>query len=200
MQSFSAIVLAIVIVSICINHCYCFKVSRINAITTANTNTNHLTMQFSNPMYKSICTGVLAITLSLQPISPAIAAVGEGDLPDGAMSFSKILKYQNDWLKLADAVKERGSSMDQKEILGIKVFLKQLANEYYDMELLASGIIDKETGIKAKSIAKDFRSKIRECDDALNNGNIEKISQIYPETSKELSDFLLLLQDVPDEL
>ena len=25
--------------------------------------------------------------------------------------------------------------MDQKEILGIKLFLKQLANEYYDMEV-----------------------------------------------------------------
>ena len=58
-----------------------------------------------------------------------------GDLPDGAMAFSKLLKYQKEWSNLADSVKTRGSEMDEKEVLGVKFFLKQLANEYYDMEV-----------------------------------------------------------------
>jgi len=53
----------------------------------------------------------------------------------GALAFSKVLKFQKEWHSLADSVSARKSEMDQKEILGIKLFLKQLANEYYDMEV-----------------------------------------------------------------
>jgi len=70
--------------------------------------------------------------------SPAIAAVGEGELPDGAMAFAKVRKYQNEWDKLAQSVKTRGSAdIDEKEIISIKFFLKQLANEYFDMEVIS---------------------------------------------------------------
>jgi len=73
------------------------------------------------------------------------------------MAFSKILKYQvwyynhlvfsyrtiylntivqSDWTKLADTIKTRNTEIDENEVLNIKRFLKQLANEYEDMELL----------------------------------------------------------------
>lgn len=66
----------------------------------------------------------------------SFAAVGEGDLPDGAMAFSKISKFQKDWKVLAESLEKRNlAEIDEKELLSIKFFLKQLANEYYDMEV-----------------------------------------------------------------
>lgn len=50
---------------------------------------------------------------------------------------------------------------------------------------------------------KDFKVKVRECDDALTNGEnggFQRILDNYPSTSKEISDFLVLMQDIPDEL
>jgi hypothetical protein len=146
--------------------------------------------------FASACIGC---GLFLSPMA-TIAAVGEGDLPAGAMAFSKLLKYQSDWNILADSVKVRKNEMDQKEILNVKFFLKQLANEYYDMDLLGNSIIDKEKSSRAKEIAKEFRKLVRECDDAASNSNLEKIVELYPKTSGQLKDFFLLLQDVPDEL
>ncbi len=146
---------------------------------------------------------LLAVGLSTYCLTfnnPVIAAVGEGDLPDGAMAQSKLIKYQNEWNKVANSVKTRGNDMDLKEQLGLKQFLKQLANEYYDMELLTKGILDSNKKEQAKLIATDFRMKIRECDDALSDGNVNKINDNYPITSKELKDFFILLQDIPDEL
>lgn len=90
--------------------------------------------------------------------------------------------------------------MDEKELLGVKFFLKQLANEYNDMDLVSRGILDKDKAAQAKELAKQFRVEIRECDDALSSGNVQKIIDKYPTSSKKMSDFLALLQDVPDEL
>jgi hypothetical protein len=131
---------------------------------------------------------------------PVLAAVGEGDLPEGAMAFSKLLKYQSEWDKLANSIKSRTSEIDERETQGIKVFLKQLANEYSDMELLGKGIMDPAKAESAKSIAKNFRKQIRECDDAASEKNFAKILEIYPTTATELKDFLGLMQDVPDEI
>ena len=149
-------------------------------------------------------TSVLAagsVALSpLVPLSAAHAAVGEGDLPSGAMAFSKVLKYQSEWDKLAGSIKARASEIDEKETQGIKIFLKQLANEYGDLELLSKGILDPTKAETAKSLAKTFRKQIRECDDAASDRNFAKILEIYPSTATELKDFLELLQDVPDEI
>ena len=144
---------------------------------------------------------VVSVTLSnMLTHIPVFAAVGEGDLPDGAMAFSKVLKYQKDWRTLADSVKVRRAEMDEKEVLGIKLFLKQLANEYYDMELLSKGILDPGKAEQAKVLAKKFRTEIRECDDSASAGNLEKITENYSSSAKDISDFLELLQDVPDEI
>jgi hypothetical protein len=80
------------------------------------------------------------------------------------------------------------------------VFLKQLANEFYDMDLLSKTINDPIKQKEAKEIAKTFRLQIRECDDAAGKGNIAKVIENYPVTSKELKDFFGLMQDIPDEI
>lgn len=116
------------------------------------------------------------------------------------MAFSKVLKYQEDWKKVADSLAARDYKIDDREITNVKLFLKQLANEYYDMELLTKSISDQTKVTQAKEIMKDFRSKIRECDGAASDGNIAKIGENYPITSAELAQFLDLLRDVPDEL
>ena len=132
----------------------------------------------------------------------ANARVGEGDLPEGAMAVSKLLKYQSDWDKLAGNIKARQSEIEgsEQETQGIKIFLKQLANEYSDMELLGQGILDKDKSTRAIAIAKTFRKQIRECDDAAGNKNFAKVLEIYPTTASELKDFIGLMQDVPDEI
>lgn len=90
--------------------------------------------------------------------------------------------------------------MDDKELMAIKVFLKQLANEYNDLIVLSNGIVDGEKRTQAKDLAKVFRVQIRECDDAVSAGNLGKILENYPVTAKELNTFLEFLQDVPDEI
>ena len=111
-----------------------------------------------------------------------------------------MLNFKKDWDILAESVKPRVAEIEEKEIQGIKIFLKQLANEYYDMELLSKGIIDSTKKESAKSIAKEFIKNIRDCDDAASNGNIAKLVETYPTTATELKDFFALLQDVPDEI
>jgi hypothetical protein len=107
---------------------------------------------------------------------------------------------QGEWDKLANSIKSRQAEIDEKEIQGIKIFLKQLANEYYDMELVGKGILDPAKAEKAKEIATVFRKQIRECDDAASAGKLERIVELYPTTAGELKDFFALLQDVPDEI
>jgi hypothetical protein len=69
--------------------------------------------------------------------------------------------------------------------------------------LLAKGIPDKEKSAQAIAVAKDFRVKIRECDDASSKSVLEgvaKITENYPKADKDLTDFFALMSDVPDEL
>ena len=68
---------------------------------------------------------------------------------------------------------------------------------------MAKGIPDKEKSKKAVEIAKDFRVKIRECDDAASRSvqdAIVKITENFPSTYEELEIFFQLMSDVPDEL
>ena len=68
---------------------------------------------------------------------------------------------------------------------------------------MAKGIPDKEKSTKAVEIAKDFRVKIRECDDAASRSvqdMIVKITENFPSTYEELDSFFQLMSDVPDEL
>ena len=123
-----------------------------------------------------------------------------GDLPDGVMAFSKLLKYKTDWQNLANNLKSRDYKISEEEVIGTKLFLKQLANEYNDMEFLSKAITDAEKVKQAKAIAKDFRIKVRECDDAASAGNLAKVGENYPITASELDQFFDLLKDVPDEL
>lgn len=101
---------------------------------------------------------------------------------------------------MADTIKTRNTEIDDNEVLNIKRFLKQLANEYEDMELLGGGIQDESKATDAKRIAKEFRKQIRQCDDAASIRDFNKIVEIYPQSAALLTDFLGLLQDVPDEI
>jgi hypothetical protein len=107
---------------------------------------------------------------------------------------------QSDWTKVADTIKTRNTEIDENEVLNIKRFLKQLANEYEDMELLGGGIQDASKATDAKRIAKEFRKQIRQCDAAASSRDFNKIVEIYPQSAALLTDFLGLLQDVPDEI
>ena len=90
--------------------------------------------------------------------------------------------------------------MSDQEVLGVKSFLKALANEYGDMELLAGGIQDDAMKKTAISNAKEFRRLIRQCDDAASAGDFKKINELYPTTAALLNSVLASMQDVPDEL
>ena len=133
-------------------------------------------------------------------VQQASAAVGEGGLPEGALAFQKVIKYQKDWDKVGESVLKRGSEMEETEIQTIKIFLKQMANEYGDMELLSRGISGEKDKADAIKIAKNLRLTFREMDNALSDKNIKKVSEGYPTTRDKISEFLKYLQDVPDEL
>jgi hypothetical protein len=53
---------------------------------------------------------------------------------------------------------------------------------------------------EARRVAKEFRSVIRDCDDAASDGNILKIKQVYDESDRLFGQFLEYLNDVPDEI
>lgn len=156
----------------------------------------------TNPFIPYIVSLSFFFLFSFSSPLPSFAKVGEGDLPDGAMAQQRLLKYQNEWSKLHDSVSNPNNKVDDKEVLTIKLFLKQLANEYYDMELLSTSITDTSKSKEAKSIAKSFRTKIRDIDDSMNNGQvgIDKIISNYGSTANDITEFLKMLQDVPDEL
>lgn len=108
---------------------------------------------------------------------------------------------------MASSFKSRSNQLDDREVINLKFFLKQLANEYYDMDLLSGSITDSSKAEQAKAIAKSFRAKMRELDDKASAASTEgdktikdSIVDAFPQTSAQLNDFLVLLQDVPDEL
>ena len=88
----------------------------------------------------------------------------------------------------------------KEEWLNIKIFLKRLANEYYDMELLSKSIMDKEKAKEALTYAQQVRTKARECDDAISAKNYDKIIEVSPTMDKLFQNFFSALNDVPDEL
>jgi hypothetical protein len=90
--------------------------------------------------------------------------------------------------------------MDDKEILAAKAFMKSLANEYRDMELLSTGILDAGKAEEARDTAKAFRKVVRACDDAATNSDMKKVAELYPESASLMDKYLGFLQDVPDEL
>ena len=132
--------------------------------------------------------------------SAAVAAVGEGGLPDGIVAFQKLVKYQKDLDSVAESVKKRGSEMDNTEIQTLKIFMKQLANEYGDMEFLSRSINSEKDREAAKQIGKDLRVAAREVDKALSDQKVEVLTEKYPVMKKMVADFLAYLSDVPDEL
>lgn len=141
------------------------------------------------------------LALSGGQLQSAFAAVGEGDLPPGAIAFQKVLKYQKDWKTVTEALKPRDlAKVEGPEVTAIKVLLKQLANEYYDLELLSKSITDPAKASAALDLAKDFRVRMRANDDAATAGNLQAIVDSYPATAKDLTDFFDLLNDVPDEI
>jgi hypothetical protein len=133
-------------------------------------------------------------------VPTASAAVGEGDLPDGIMAFQKLVKYQKDLDNVADSVKKRGSEMDNMEIQQLKIFMKQLANEYGDMEYLARGISSEKDREAAKAAGKGLREAARAVDKGLSDGKTDILTDNYPAMKKQIADFFALLSDVPDEL
>jgi hypothetical protein len=86
------------------------------------------------------------------------------------------------------------------QTLGTKFFLKSLANEYGDMELLAMEISDKQKAAKAILTAKQFRTSVRACDNAVMEQGIDKVLDQFHASAVLLNDFLELLQDVPQDL
>ena len=68
------------------------------------------------------------------------------------------------------------------------------------MDFLSKSIGDNTKLEKAKVVAKDFRTTIRKCDDALTKNDISTVLANYDSSAKQLQDFLDLLSDVPDEL
>ena len=90
-----------------------------------------------NGVNKPLATIFIAASLMIEiGVTPARAAIGEGDLPDGALAFQKVTKAQKEWKKFAEATEKRKDEIDDAEVTRIKSYLKQLANEYYDMEVL----------------------------------------------------------------
>ncbi len=174
-------------------------------------------------LYKAVAITVLGCAILGGGVS---ANVGEGDLPEGAMAFSKILKYQvflhctllqtvqtaatahhimyvslqDEWKKLYQVIDTRRLDLTVSELSGAKIFLKELAREYDDMVLLATGIQDPDKATEARSIAKEFRTKVRQCDDAASQRDLDAILTVYPQTAALMERFLVLLQDVPADL
>jgi hypothetical protein len=82
----------------------------------------------------------------------------------------------------------------------MKFFLRQLANEYSDMELLSSSIGDKSKAQDAINLAKEFRATIRACDEATKARDFDKVLVLHAQSADQLKRYLGYLHDVPDEL
>ena len=80
------------------------------------------------------------------------------------------------------------------------MFLRSLASEYQDMELLSRGIQDSNNAAEAISAAKEFRRLVRDCDDAVSSRDLKKVIELYPKTTELFDKYLGYLQDIPSEL
>ena len=89
-------------------------------------------------------------------------------------------KFQKDLDNVAESAKKRGNEMDNMEIQTLKIFMKQLANEYGDMEFLSRSINSEKDKEAAKQIGKDLRVVAREVDKALSDGRVERLAEEYP--------------------
>eukprot|EP00968_Pinguiococcus_pyrenoidosus_P019395 scaffold2113_cov233-Pinguiococcus_pyrenoidosus.AAC.17 len=80
--------------------------------------------------------GALSVLMGPQLVA---AAVGEGDLPEGARRFNNVLRAQKTWAELGDAVSKRGSEFDDKEWVNVQQVLRAVYQVGDDMKAIAKG-------------------------------------------------------------
>jgi hypothetical protein len=90
--------------------------------------------------------------------------------------------------------------MSDREVLDTKAFLRQLSNEYLDMEYLSKSIADKTKASDAINVAKEFRNTVRSAEKAMSDRNFPAVLEFYGQSNNLINQYLADLQDVPDEL
>ncbi|KAJ1462683.1 hypothetical protein M885DRAFT_505701 [Pelagophyceae sp. CCMP2097] len=122
-------------------------------------------------------------------------AANDGQLPDGPLQFDRFLKVQADWSRLGPRMME----IEETEWEGVRLFLRKLYLAGDDMNYLSKNL-DATKKAQAKELANAFQLAIKKADRLAASKDRDAVAQLYTTTSVQMKDFLVLLQDIPDEL
>ena len=128
----------------------------------------------------------------------AAPPVGEGGLPDGARQFDAVLRAQRDWVAIGKRVK-RGDNISDEEWKNIALYLRKLYAVGDDMASIAKGL-DRDKQAGATALVKSFKEDVKAIDPVITAKDVPKFLTAFQATAKQIDSFLVLLQDVPDEL
>jgi hypothetical protein len=142
---------------------------------------------------------VIAVAAASSWKATAKAAVGEGDLPQGALQFDRLLKTQKAWAELGEAVRRRGKEFSEDEWRNSRLALRQTYQQSDDMDFLIPSV-QKDRRDKALGLAKRFRQIMRDMDNPVRANDVEGFLVMHADAAATLQTFLEQLQDVPEEL
>ncbi|CAM9421880.1 unnamed protein product [Phaeothamnion confervicola] len=130
---------------------------------------------------------------------PVSAAVGEGDLPDGARQFLNVLNAQRDWVALGKTVAERKGELSESEWKNVQLFLRKFYQACDDMAFMAKGLaapLKKE----ALSLIDAMKKEVKAADKPAAARDDDGFLAAQSSVASKLDIFLQLFNDVPDEL
>lgn len=142
---------------------------------------------------------LVAVGSSIQA-APAVATppVGEGGMPEGARSFSSVIRAQSDWDKIGKRIQQGGLS--DEEWKNVALYIRKLysvgAN---DMSSMVKGL-SKDKQSDAAKLVESFKESVKGSDGPISAHDSEATIAVYLKTSAQLRAFMELFQDVPDEL
>ncbi|KAG5177417.1 hypothetical protein JKP88DRAFT_86003 [Tribonema minus] len=130
--------------------------------------------------------------------SPAFAAVGEGNLPDEAYAFLKLIQLQKDWAAIGKTVRER-EDVAGDEWQNVQLYLRKMYQQGEELKGMAKGFAEPKRA-QALALVEAVRAEARAADKPAGARDRDAFLAAQRSIEAKIGEFVDLFQDVPDEL
>lgn len=156
----------------------------------------------SPPSRRIFLTNALTVATTAQilhPIQPAMADVSDGDLPQGAAQFARILRTKSDLVLVTKRVRDAApEDISKEEWDNVGKFLRQIYTAAGDMKKL--GIADPVKKKRGLELTQLMEKLAQAGDVTVTKQDKDKLLVILDKTKESFDEFFDLLRDVPDEI
>ncbi|GMH77614.1 hypothetical protein TrST_g5726 [Triparma strigata] len=132
-------------------------------------------------------------------VANAIGEVADGNsLPDGAKQFSRVLKSQKD-VKEIIASLSSSPPTDSSQWKVLSLYIRGLYSLSDDMTFIGKGLAPEKKKM-AEEVIKTFKKDVKEADVPAKAEDVEEFKKLMVKAEGGITEFLELLQDIPQDL